>query len=120
MKLLEMAKDEADFVQWGVGKSEGSFSYSVISSVKKLNIFGVLGKGQNYRVLVNFGSMKGVLPEQDLNEFLDVLNQFPNVNMPPSYVSEGKYPSFSVTCLGNEKNLEEFMNGVRHLQALTR
>ncbi len=45
------------------------------------------------RILLNFGVMKGIIPDEELHAFRELLNQLPDVELPTYMVDEGKYPS---------------------------
>lgn len=87
---------------------------------KKFNIFAVLNSGDTSRILLNFGVMKGIIPDEELHAFRELLNQLPDVELPTYMVDEGKYPSIPVKSVIQPENFERFTNEVLRLQALVK
>jgi len=119
-KLYSFTKENAAGIQWGTGRSSSSFSYTVDSVKKKFNIFAVLNQGDTGRILINFGSMKGVIPNEELHAFRESLNKLPEVELPVFMVDEGKYPSIPVKSVIKDEDFESFTNEVLRLQALVK
>jgi hypothetical protein len=92
----------------------------VDSIKKKFNIFAVLNSGDTSRILLNFGVMKGIIPDEELHAFRELLNQLPDVELPTYMVDEGKYPSIPVKSVIQPENFERFTNEVLRLQALVK
>ena len=81
-KLYAFTQENASGIRWGTGRSTSSFSYTVDSVKKKFNIFAVLNSGDTGRILLNFGVMKGIIPDKELQAFRESLNQLPEVDLP--------------------------------------
>ena len=117
-KLYAFTQQYAAGIRLGTGKSTSSFSFTVATEKKKFNIFAVQNYGDAGGILLNFGSMKGIVPNDDLHKFRESLNCLPGVVLPEYIVEEGRYPSIEIKSVIQPDNLERFKKEVLRLQAL--
>lgn len=118
-KLYEFTQKNAASIKWGTGKIYSSFSYTVDSVQKKFNIFTVSNQGNSGIIFIYFGVMKGIISNEELNAFRELLNELPNVDLHEDLVDEGKYPSIPVKSIIEQDNFDLFTSGVLKLQGLT-
>lgn len=119
-KLYDFTKANAEGIRWGTGRTSSSFSYTVSCQVdsvrKKFNIFAVQNAGDYGKILLNFGSLKGSLSDEELHHFRETLNRLPQVDLPSYVVNEGKYPTISVKSVIEPEHYEHFTQAVLELQ----
>lgn len=119
-KLYDFTQENTAGIRWGTGRSTSSFSYRVDSARKKFNIFAVLNSGDTGTILLNFGVMKGIIPDSELHAFRETLNTLPEVELPAFMVDEGKYPNIPGKSIIKDEDFEKFTNEVLRLQALAK
>lgn len=117
-KLYEFTQGNAESIRWGTGKSVSSFSYTISTIKKRINVFTVQKQGEYGLLLLNFRVMKEVISDEELHVFRNKLNNMPEVNLPSYIVEDGKYPSIPVRCITQPENFEIFIKEILRLQSI--
>ncbi len=100
----------SDSISWGTGINDGSFTFRKLSINGEISIFSVYSCGWVY---INFGSMiNKSVPDSIIETFRTSLNSIPNINIPKSAITDGKYARIYESPLTNPNNLQIFKDAV--------
>lgn len=116
-KIIDLTKNLYDFtsvnsdsISWGTGINDGSFTFRKLSINGEISIFSVYSCGWVY---INFGSMiNKTVPDSIIETFRTSLNSIPNINIPKSAITDGKYARIYENPLTNSNNLQIFKDAV--------
>ena len=116
-KIIDLTKNLYDFtsvnsdsISWGTGINDGSFTFRKLSINGEISIFSVYSCGWVY---INFGSMiNKTVPDSIIETFRTSLNSIPNINIPKSAITDGKYARIYENPLTNSENLLVFKYAV--------
>lgn len=116
-KIIDLTKNLYDFtsansdsISWGTGKEDGSFTFRKLSINGEISIFSVYSYGWVY---INFGSMiNKTVPDSIIETFRTSLNSIPNINIPRSAITDGKYVRIYENPITNFNNLQIFKDAV--------
>ena len=112
-KLYEFTLHNSDFVSWGTGTQDGSFTFRKLGNNGRVSIFSMYSCGWIY---INFGSMKNKkLAYETINSFWVDLNNILGINIPKELMTQGKYVRLHEKALINPDNLELFKNAILSL-----
>jgi len=119
-KIIDLTKNLYDFtsvnsdsISWGTGINDGSFTFRKLSINGEISIFSVYSCGWVY---INFGSMiNKTVPDSIIETFRTSLNSIPNINIPKSAITDGKYARIYENPLTNFNNLQTFKDAVTSL-----
>jgi len=108
--LYRFTSVNSDSISWGTGINDGSFTFRKLSINGEISIFSVYSCGWVY---INFGSMiNKTVPESIIETFRTSLNSIPNINIPKSAITDGKYARIYENPLTNSNNLQIFKDAV--------
>jgi hypothetical protein len=113
--LLEFSRQYASEIRWGRGKVHGSFSFVAEVGGKRLTVFSVFTYGESCTLSLNFGNMRGIVNDDELNTFRNELNKLPGVQLSEEVITEGKYPGISINSLLKEEDFDIFKSAVKTL-----
>lgn len=113
--LLEFSRQYASEIRWGRGKVHGSFSFVAEVGGKRFTVFSVFTYGESGTLSLNFGNMRGIINDDELNTFRNNLNKLPGVQLSEEAVTEGKYPTISISSLLKEEDFDIFKSAVKTL-----
>ncbi len=119
-KIIDLTKNLYDFtsvnsdsISWGTGINDGSFTFRKLSINGEISIFSVYSCGWVY---INFGSMiNKTVTDSIIETFRTSLNSIPNINIPKSAITDGKYARIYENPLTNSNNLQIFKDAVLSL-----
>jgi len=113
VNLYEFTRSNSDFISWGTGIKDGSFTFRKLGLGGMSSVFTMYSYGFLY---INFISMKNKhVPDSIMESFRANLNNIPNINLPREAVTEGKYARIYVKPLTNHENLKVFQDAVLSL-----
>lgn len=108
--LYDFTSVNSDSISWGTGINDGSFTFRKLSINGEISIFSVYSCGWVY---INFGSMiNKTVPDSIIETFRTSLNSIPNINIPKSAITDGKYARIYENPLTNSNNLQIFKDAV--------
>ena len=110
VNLYEFTRSNSDFISWGTGNQDGSFTFRKLRLGGMISIFSMYSCGWIY---INFGSLKNKnVPGNIIDSFRDNLNTIQNINIPKESVTNGKFARIYEKPLTNSKNLKLFQDAI--------
>jgi len=110
VNLYDFTRSNSDFISWGTGNQDGSFTFRKLGLDGMISIFSMYSCGWIY---INFGSLKNKnVPDSIMESFKDNLNNIPNINIPKESVTNGKFVRIYEKPLTNYDNLKIFQDAV--------
>ena len=108
--LYSFTSVNSDSISWGTGIKDGSFTFRKLSINGEISIFSVYSSG---RIYINFGSMINItMPHSIIETFMTSVNSIPNIHIPKSAITNGKYVRIHENLLTNINNLQIFKDAV--------
>ncbi|MBA7564548.1 hypothetical protein ES708_06211 [subsurface metagenome] len=108
--LYEFTRSNSDFISWGTGNQDGSFTFRKLRLGGMISIFSMYSCGWIY---INFGSLKNKnVPGNIMDSFRYNLNTIQNINIPKESVTNGKFARIYEKPLTNSKNLKLFQDAI--------
>lgn len=105
-RLLEFCNGAAHRAWWGHGKDTGSFTFHVLKDGKTVSIFTLLSDG---RLQLNFGWLRGTVPDGVLDLFRDSLHTIPSLKDLRVKEDFNQWPAVRLAkALPNEEALRAF------------
>jgi len=110
VNLYEFTRSNSDFISWGTGNQDGSFTFRKLGLGGMISIFSMYSCGWIY---INFGSLKNKnVPGNIMDSFRYNLNTIQNINIPKESVTNGKFARIYEKPLTNSKNLKLFQDAI--------
>ena len=109
-EIYEFTKENAFDIRWGKGKVDGTFSFVAKKGEKSFTVFSVFTSGY---LSINFGNMKKLINEDELISLKDSINSLHDVEISEQAVTEGKYPTISISSLIDNKYLSTFISTIK-------
>ncbi len=110
VNLYDFTRSNSDFISWGTGNQDGSFTFRKLGLGGMISIFSMYSCGWIY---INFGSLKNKnVPGNIMDSFRDNLNTIQNINIPKESVTNSKFARIYEKPLTHSKNLKLFQDAI--------
>ena len=115
--LYEFCLEHGSGIRWGTGKVSASFSMLAERNGLTATVFSASYSESSSYISVNFGTLKRLFSNDELNSLRLDLNQLSGVDFPEHAITDGRYPTISLDKLEGSNNLESFTAAIKSFLA---